>query len=69
MRESGLELLAIYHSHPSTGPVPSQRDLKRNHYGDSVVHLIVSLAASPPEVRGWWLNESGFREAEWRIVN
>src|SRR6266545_647916 len=43
MRERGIELLAIYHSHPTSEPVPSRRDIDRNTYGDSVVHLIVSL--------------------------
>jgi [CysO sulfur-carrier protein]-S-L-cysteine hydrolase len=54
MRERGLELLAIYHSHPGAAPVPSRRDLEKNTYGDSVVHLIVGLGGPAPEVRGWW---------------
>src|SRR4051812_29697627 len=32
MRTGGLELLAIYHSHPTSAPVPSTRDLERNTY-------------------------------------
>lgn len=63
MRELGLELLAIYHSHPTSAPVPSRRDLDRNTYGDSVVHLIVGLGGAEPEVRAWWLEEGGCREA------
>ena len=55
MRASELELLAIYHSHPTSAPVPSARDLDRNTYGESVVHLIVGLGSAEPEVRGWWL--------------
>ena len=57
MREKGLELLAIYHSHPATEPAPSQKDIERNTYGESVVHLIVSLADSQASVRCWWLSE------------
>src|SRR5438552_1090553 len=30
MRRLGLELLAIYHSHPTAAPVPSKKDLARN---------------------------------------
>ena len=66
MRDCGFELLAIYHSHPASAPVPSRRDLERNTYGDSVVHVIVSLAGSSPEVRGWWLGNGEFEEAEIR---
>jgi proteasome lid subunit RPN8/RPN11 len=64
MREAGSELLAIYHSHPASEPVPSRRDITCNTYGDSVVHLIVSLAGAKPEARAWWLAEDGAREAE-----
>lgn len=64
MRERGLELLAIYHSHPTSAPVPSRRDLDHNTYGESAVHLIVGLGGAEPEVRAWWLGEGSFREAE-----
>jgi proteasome lid subunit RPN8/RPN11 len=64
MRERELELLAIYHSHPTSSPVPSQRDLEQNTYGESVVHVIVSLANPQPELRAWSLSETGYREIE-----
>jgi proteasome lid subunit RPN8/RPN11 len=69
MRLAGTELLAIYHSHPASEPIPSRRDIERNTYGESAVHLIVSLAGEKPEVRAWWLTETGYREAEWVIVD
>ena len=68
MRERGTELLAIYHSHPASAPIPSRRDIERNTYGETVVHLIVSLANGEPEVRGWWLTETGYREVEWAVT-
>src|SRR5579871_6267282 len=40
MRREELELLAIYHSHPTSEPVPSRKDIERNYYGAEVVHLI-----------------------------
>ncbi len=64
MRERGLELLAIYHSHPTSAPVPSRRDIEHNTYGESVVHLIVGFANTIPEARGWWLTETESREAQ-----
>jgi proteasome lid subunit RPN8/RPN11 len=58
----GLRLLAVYHSHPTSRPVPSKTDLERN-YSPDVVNIIVSLQTEPAEVRGWWLREDGYAEA------
>jgi [CysO sulfur-carrier protein]-S-L-cysteine hydrolase len=67
MRRSGLDMVAVYHSHPTTHPVPSQKDLERNYYGLHVMYLIISLQESLPQVRGWWLEEKTYREADWRL--
>ena len=64
MRERGIELLAIYHSHPASVPVPSRRDIEQNTYGESVVHVIVGRGSAGAEVRAWWLSETGSREAQ-----
>jgi proteasome lid subunit RPN8/RPN11 len=66
MRARGLDILAVYHSHPTSDPVPSRTDLACNYY-PGVVHLIVSLTTTPPRVRGWWLTETDYREAEWEV--
>jgi proteasome lid subunit RPN8/RPN11 len=67
MRQRRLEMLAVYHSHPTSDPIPSRTDLERNGWMTNVVTLIVSLAATPPSVRGWWLTETSYHEAEWDI--
>jgi len=66
-RQEGIEILAIYHSHPKSPPVPSRTDLARN-YSPDVVNLIVSLQTEIPEIRGWWLELERFHEAdiEWQ---
>jgi proteasome lid subunit RPN8/RPN11 len=58
----GLQLLAVYHSHPASRPVPSKIDLERS-YSPAVVNIIVSLQTEPAEVRAWWLQESGYQAA------
>ena len=60
MRADGTDLLAVYHSHPTSPAVPSRRDVEQNTYGDSVVHLIVGPGG---DVRGWWLMPDGFTPA------
>jgi proteasome lid subunit RPN8/RPN11 len=64
MRDRGLEMLAVYHSHPTSAPVPSRTDLERN-YSPDVVNVIVSLVGETPTVRAWWLTDKEYREAEW----
>lgn len=56
IRDLGLELTGIYHSHPRTPPVPSARDRGLAAY-PGAVHLIVSLAAPEPEVRCYRIRE------------
>jgi len=64
MRRENLEILGIYHSHPASPAVPSRTDLGRNNFGETVVHLIVSLKNEVPEIRAWWLGANDFQEAE-----
>jgi proteasome lid subunit RPN8/RPN11 len=66
MTARGLDIVAVYHSHPTSPPVPSKKDLARN-YSEDVVNLIVSLAGETPEVRGWWLTAMEYREAAWEV--
>lgn len=66
MRRNDTEIMAIYHSHPRWQPIPSQTDLKENHYGE-VPRIIVGLLKSPPECRVWrFLNEPlRYEELTW----
>ena len=66
MRERGLEVLAVYHSHPTSAPVPSRTDLERN-YSPDVVNVIISLTGEAPAARAWWLTEKDYREAAWEV--
>ena len=66
-RRRGAEILAIYHSHPRWEAVPSQTDLRENHYGP-VPRIIVSLLGDVPVVRVWRLDPDSYQELAWRIV-
>ena len=75
MRAKAIDLLAIYHSHPMSEPVPSRTDLARNFYGTCVMYLIIGLAREAPSpcaawfTRAWWLNETDFVEASWELID
>jgi proteasome lid subunit RPN8/RPN11 len=64
IRERGLEIIGIYHTHPATVPYPSKTDVARAHWGDTddllfpgYSYLIVSLRnPSTPEPRSYYIN-------------
>jgi len=66
MRATVTDVLAVYHSHPSSDPIPSRRDLERN-YSEYVVNVIIGLRGPEPDVRAWWLTADSAGEAEWEV--
>lgn len=67
LRARGREIVAIYHSHPRWVAIPSQTDLRENHYGP-VPRIIVSLLGPIPEVRIWRLDPESYEELAWQVV-
>jgi len=62
MEALGLDLVAIYHSHPRTRAFPSSTDVAKATYPDAV-YVIVSLQdAALPEVRAFRLQEGSITE-------
>jgi proteasome lid subunit RPN8/RPN11 len=67
IRRQGLVVLAIYHSHPTSEPVPSRTDLARN-WSCEVINVILSMTSDPPQIRAWWLSATTYNEAVWELV-
>jgi proteasome lid subunit RPN8/RPN11 len=61
MEASGLELVAIYHSHPHGPEVPSHTDIKEAYYPDSI-HLIWSASSGEWNCRGFLIHSDAVRE-------
>ena len=58
----GMELIAIYHSHPDSPPVPSITDINRAFFPGTrelnypqAAYVIIGLASSRPEVRAYMI--------------
>lgn len=62
----GMELNAIYHSHPATPARPSKVDIAQAYM--PVVYLILSLCADEPVLRGYYINEGDVAEIPVKIV-
>ncbi len=52
IRERGLTMMGIYHSHPHSQAIPSKTDIRLAFYPD-VFYLIVSLAQETPDLRAY----------------
>lgn len=65
IRAAGLVELAIYHSHPNGEAVPSQTDLERNTWGESVAHVIIGMDS----IRAWRLMPDHYEEVAIRTQN
>ncbi|MBZ0257592.1 M67 family metallopeptidase [bacterium] len=58
MRKANEEMIGVYHSHPTSAPVPSKQDREDNNY-PGLFYFIVSLASDEPEVRCYVMTEDG----------
>jgi [CysO sulfur-carrier protein]-S-L-cysteine hydrolase len=65
MRERGWEILAVYHSHPTSPAIPSKKD-RAMSCAPEIVTLIVSLSTG--ESRAWWIAGHDVREAQMQLV-
>lgn len=69
IRAAGLQMLAIYHSHPETPARPSAEDVRLALTSD-VAHVILSLQdPNRPQVRGFDIQDGTAAEIELKIVN
>ena len=57
IEKEGLELTAIYHSHPHTAAFPSQRDVDYAFYPDSLILIISLMEEKAPQIEAFQIEE------------
>jgi len=66
-REEGLDLGAVYHSHPATPARPSQEDI-RLAYDPQISYVIVSLADGQADVKSFKIKDGQVTPEDIEIV-
>ena len=67
MRLKGIDMLAIYHSHPHSPARPSGVDINLAYYPDAV-YIIVSLVdAAKPVIKGFLIRDGKVEETALKI--
>lgn len=54
-----LEIVGVYHSHPSTAPTPSPTDVAEAHY-PAWLYVVVGIAGRRRQIRAYRLREGRF---------
>lgn len=67
MRQEGLDMVAIYHSHPASPAYPSATDVKFAVYEDPA-YVIVSLANNETAVRAYTIRNKEIKEIKYDIT-
>lgn len=67
IEEQGLELLAIYHSHPNGPETPSETDLAESRY--EAICLIWAPHQAEWRVRAFWLEPSSAAEIPIEMID
>ncbi len=51
---NGQDILAFYHSHPKSDPIPSTSDIRHAHYPD-IPQLIIGVKPNDVQFALWWI--------------
>ena len=68
MRAARLELLGIYHSHPTGENRPSPRDIEQAFYPDAAYFILSPLPAAAQPVRAFSISEGRATELDIKIL-
>ena len=68
MRKQGLEMSAIYHSHPQSDVHPSPKDINLAFYPDSLYVIVSLINEEQPAIKAFEIKNGLIREVEILII-
>ncbi len=68
VRSKGLEICAVYHSHPASPARPSAEDIKLAHDPDTL-YVIISLAEGKEDIRAFRIKEKQVMPVSVEVIN
>ncbi len=68
MEEQGLELLGIYHSHPSSPAYPSPTDLGMAYYPEAVYGIVSLVQDDNPVLRTFCIVDGQISEVVFKLI-
>jgi [CysO sulfur-carrier protein]-S-L-cysteine hydrolase len=66
MEDNGMDLLGIFHSHPTGPEIVSPTDIAEAAY--EVVYVILARTDGEWRARGFWIENGGFREVRLNVT-
>src|SRR5512143_1537015 len=67
IRDKGMRMVAIYHSHPYSPPYPSPTDVKLAFYPDAAYIIVSLLDRDNPVAKAFEIAEGGVREIDIKV--
>ena len=68
IRNSGLEMAGIYHSHAASGAYPSSHDVEMAFYPEASYVIISLIDKNKPDIKSFKINEGRITEEEIKVV-
>ena len=68
MRQAGLDLVGIYHSHTASKAYPSSTDVRLAYYPEAVYLIIAMADRSNPLVRGYTIVDECITEVSLDVI-